>query len=71
MISRKRHLAKAFTYRIVGSIITASVAWFLTGDVKVGGTIGVAEFFSKIFLYYLHERLWYRCKWGVEKTNEE
>jgi len=67
MISRKRHLAKAFTYRITGSIVTALIAWFLTENVKMGGIIGIVEFFAKIFFYYIHERLWYKCKWGVKK----
>ena len=65
MVQRKRHLAKAVSYRCLGSIGPASAAYCVTGDVKVGVAIGAFDTFAKIGLYYLHERAWYRIRWGI------
>ncbi len=66
MVERKRHLAKAITYRLFGSAATAGIAFVATGDVTLSASIGAADTFAKIGLYYLHERLWYRVQWGVK-----
>lgn len=66
MVERKRHLAKAITYRMFGSAATAGIAFVATGDVTLSASIGAADTFAKIGLYYLHERLWYRVQWGVK-----
>ena len=60
MISRKRHLAKAVTWRVVATTATVFIAWGVTGDWVVGLEVGGVEFFAKMLLYYLHERFWYR-----------
>ena len=60
MISRKRHLAKAMTWRVVATTATVFIAWGVTGDWVVGLEVGGVEFFAKMLLYYLHERFWYR-----------
>lgn len=56
----KRHIAKAITWRIVGTIDTCLLGWVLTGDLTVGLKIGAAELFTKLILYYVHERIWSR-----------
>ena len=66
-ISRKRHILKTITWRIVGTIDTILLGWFITGNLKIGFSIGGFEVFSKMVLYYLHERVWYRSNFGVEK----
>ncbi len=65
MVERKRHLAKAVTYRFFGSGATAIIAYVFTGDAAIGATIGAADTVVKIGCYYLHERAWYRIKWGI------
>ena len=65
MVERKRHLAKAITYRLFGSAATAGIAFVATGNVTLSASIGAADTVAKIGLYYLHERLWYRVQWGV------
>ena len=65
MIQRKRHLAKAVTWRIVGSADTFLLGWFITGSIKMGASLSILETITKNALYYLHERAWYKTKWGV------
>lgn len=58
--SRKRHIAKAITWRLIGTIDTILLSWFITGDPMVGLQIGFAEVVTKMILYYLHERVWFK-----------
>jgi uncharacterized membrane protein len=57
--SQKRHLAKTITWRIVGTLDTMALSWFITGNPLTGLKIGLAEVFTKMFLYYVHERIWF------------
>lgn len=63
--SRKRHLAKTFTWRTIGTLDTMLLAWIISGDPLVGFQIGIAEVITKIILYYLHERVWYKVNYGL------
>ena len=67
MIKRKRHIAKAVTWRIIGTLDTVLIGWIISGDLIVGASIGVFELITKTVLYYLHERVWYKFNYGVEK----
>lgn len=58
-VARKRHIAKSITWRIVGTIDTCVLGWFISGDITTGLQIGTAELITKMILYYLHERIWY------------
>ena len=43
------------------------VAYFVTGTFKMALSIGFVELFTKVFLYYVHERVWNRISLGREK----
>ncbi len=58
--SYKRHIAKSITWRIIGTIDTIILSWIITGDPMIGMQIGAVEFFSKMLLYYIHERVWFK-----------
>ena len=53
-----RALAKAFTYRVYNSLITAALVYFATGSFQTMLGVGLAELGIKFVLYYLHERVW-------------
>lgn len=68
MVSYKRHILKTVTWRIVGTLDTMILSWFITGSLKIGLAIGGVELLTKMVLYYLHERAWYKfSKFGVKK----
>ncbi len=67
--ARLRHLAKTVTWRIVGTIDTIALGWIISGDAKIGLTIGGFEVVTKMILYYFHERAWFR--WGKLGRNED
>ena len=51
---------KAVTWRALATMTTVLIAWWVTGDWRVGLEVGGVEFFVKMLLYYLHERFWYK-----------
>lgn len=65
--SKKRHLFKTVTWRVVGTIDTIILAWIISGNPFTGIGIGLAEVLTKMILYYLHERAWYKIDYGIEK----
>ena len=68
MVSYKRHIAKTITWRIIGTLDTMIIAWIITGSWEWGLAIGGIEVFTKMILYYFHERAWYRfSKFGVNE----
>jgi|TARA_B110000483_G_scaffold2755_1_gene3240 uncharacterized membrane protein len=70
MVSYKRHIAKTLSWRVIGTIDTMVLSALITGSWEIGLTIGGVEVFTKMILYFFHERLWYRfSKFGVEKKD--
>jgi len=49
---------KSVSWRIVGTIDTMVISYFITGKVTVAVSIGSVEVLTKTILYYFHERLW-------------
>ena len=64
----KRHLAKTLTWRILGTLDTLLLSWYISNDVSVGIQIGFFELVSKMVLYYIHERLWFKS--AIESSNK-
>jgi uncharacterized membrane protein len=67
---RYRGLLKAISWRAMGTIDTFVISFLITGKVNFAVTISTFEVFTKITLFYLHERIWNRLSFGrpVEKT---
>lgn len=67
MVSYKRHIAKAITYRLVGSLTTFIISYIFTGSWIVSTSISFTEIIIKPFNYFLHERVWYKwIKYGIK-----
>jgi uncharacterized membrane protein len=59
-----RSIVKAFSYRLTGTLATIVISLLISGRIKIALSIGVIELFTKIGLYYLHERAWNRIPFG-------
>ncbi len=59
-VSHLHSLLKAISWRIFGSLATATLVYVFTGNKTAALTVGGAEAVGKIFLFYVHERLWHR-----------
>ena len=69
--SRKRHIAKTITWRMLATLTTIILAWIVSGDPWIGVAVGSWEFFIKMILYYFHERLWYKANFGLDKSKRK
>ena len=83
---KKRALAKALSWRLIGSIDTMIIAFVLmsffgqsteiglckdsTSNAQIAFSIGIVEVITKSFLYYFHERLWTRLNFGIPKKED-
>ncbi|MDB4093352.1 DUF2061 domain-containing protein [Flavobacteriaceae bacterium] len=64
----KRHIVKTISWRLIGTLDTMFLSWFISGDLSVGLKIGSLELFSKMVLYYFHEQLWFKS--SITNTNK-
>jgi uncharacterized membrane protein len=65
-----RSILKGASWRIVGTIDTIFLSFVYTGQVAKAFKIGGVELFTKIFLFYLHERIWMRLSFGTEEIKQ-
>jgi uncharacterized membrane protein len=66
-----RSIVKAVSWRITGSIDTLIITFLITGKLKWAFTISGVELFTKIGLYYLHERIWEKLSFGRVKEPQK
>ena len=55
-----RHVLKTLTYRFFATLTTIGTALLLGASVEVSSLIGLGELLIKPFIYFLHERAWYK-----------
>jgi uncharacterized membrane protein len=67
-VTKLRSILKAISWRIVGTLDTMALGWIITGNPVMGLKIGALELFTKFILYYFHERIWLRFKFGTENN---
>ena len=68
MVGYKRHIAKTVSWRVIGTVDTIVLSGVITGSWSTGLAIGGVEVITKMVLYFLHERAWYRfSKYGIKK----
>tara|TARA_B110001454_G_scaffold218335_1_gene246002 strand:+ start:395 stop:658 length:264 start_codon:yes stop_codon:yes gene_type:complete len=59
-----RSVLKALSWRVVGTIDTLLVSYYVTGKFTLAASIASVDFLTKLVLYFFHERIWNRIKWG-------
>jgi uncharacterized membrane protein len=65
-VSHARSLAKAISWRFFGNLISFVIIYELTHNGKLALAASGIELIVKIILYYYHERVWNKIKWGRE-----
>ena len=69
--SRKRHLLKTVSWRVIGTLDTIILSWIISGNPLTGVKIGLVEVITKMLFYYLHERVWYNVDYGLGTRNKQ
>lgn len=68
LVDRKRRsILKTISWRTLGTIDTIIISWFVVGDINFAVTIGGVEVFTKMILYFFHERAWNKTNFGRVK----
>jgi len=62
-----RSIAKAVSYRIVGSATTAMIVYVLTSKGSLSLGAGLMDVVLKIAAYFIHERVWNHIEFGRGK----
>jgi adenylylsulfate kinase len=70
MESHTRSIAKAVSYRVLGSITTAIVFFAFSHDWRISAGAGLIDSVLKIGLYFVHERIWNHVNFGRERPPE-
>jgi len=74
-ISKKRHIAKTITWRIIASLTTFLLALLFFRDdphaAQKATGIAIVESILKMVLYYFHERVWYKSNFGLKNRRSQ
>lgn len=67
-VTKSRSAVKAITWRIIGTIDTFLISFFITKKPFIAASIASFEVMTKTILYYFHERGWNKIQWGRDET---
>jgi uncharacterized membrane protein len=74
-VSKKRHIAKSITWRVIASVTTFILAYLFFRDdqnaISKASGVAIAEAAIKMVLYYFHERAWYKSDFGLDKSKRK
>ena len=62
--STTRSFAKAVSWRLVAFVVLGVISYLFTGSWKETTLITLAYNIVQIFVYFAHERVWDRIRWG-------
>ena len=62
--SHARSFVKAVSWRCIGTLETFLISWAITGKLGTAGSIAGIQAVASTLLYWYHERMWLRIKWG-------
>ena len=66
--THSRSIAKALSWRVLGTVATAALVFIFTRRLVLSLAVGGLEFVSKIGLFWLHERVWDRLRFGKKEV---
>ena len=70
-VAKTRHVLKTISWRIIGTLDTMLLGWLISGDPMIGVKVGAVEVVTKMGLYYIHERAWYRSGIGIKHKRQK
>ncbi len=70
METKVRSVVKTISWRIVATLTTILLVFIFTGNIAISTSVGALEVFSKILIYYIHERVWNLTDFGRERSDD-
>ncbi len=65
--TNKRSIVKGISWRVVATTTTILIVYLFFGRLDLAVVAGVIETVFKIALYWAHERVWHKVRWGRQK----
>ena len=62
--TRRRSVLKSISWRFFAAVITSCVVYVMTGKADFAAKVGAVDTAVKLFIYFLHERVWDRIDYG-------
>ncbi len=62
-----RTIAKGFSWRFFATTTTVIIVYLFFGRLDLAIAAGILETVSKVFLYYVHDKVWQRVRWGKKR----
>ena len=66
----KRTIFKTLTWRVIAVSVTVAAVYLYTGKIEESLVVGISANAVKMFLYYIHERIWNKVSFGRGKPPE-
>lgn len=65
--TNKRSVLKGVSWRFFATTTTVIIVYVFFGRLDLAIAAGIMETFAKVALYWAHERIWLKIKWGRKK----
>ena len=65
--TNKRSIAKGISWRLIATSTTILIVYFFFGRLDLAIAAGMIESVLKVGLYWGHERVWFKVRWGKKK----
>jgi len=65
--TNKRSVVKGITWRVVATTTTMVIVYIFFGRLDLAIATGLIESILKVGLYWAHERVWYKFRWGMNR----
>jgi len=65
--TNKRSIVKGISWRVVATTTTIIIVWAFFDRLDLAIAAGMIETVLKVGLYWLHERAWFKVRWGKKK----
>jgi adenylylsulfate kinase len=62
-----RSIVKGISWRVIASITTMTIVYLFFGRIDLAIATGLIETGFKLSLYWVHERMWFKVRWGRKK----
>lgn len=63
----QRSFIKGISWEFISFIITTAAVYLVYGDIIFSIKFSLSISIIKIFLFFIHERIWKKIKWGKIK----
>jgi len=65
--TNKRSVLKGLSWRVFATTTTVIIVYIFFGRLDLAIAAGIMETVAKVALYWAHERIWMKIKWGRKK----